>query len=554
MDMIGGDIKKLSEDLEAIREPVTKAAESAEAKGDRRFRLEDLKEQKTLLRKNGTVLQFNRVDHLTGRTPMERFFLRASNEINGLIALSNDVKNKYESLLEFFGEDCEMPSNEFFGTMNKFIKEFMVSEIQVEKEEMTRQKDKRRSEVKAKAAAVKSKAAGKTHEPIMDENDTKPEVIPAKHPLEEIGLHPFVGLLGAQADDATDGKPTPADGKVEPPSPMPLVATPASQQQTPDATVSKAIESSSVHPLAAMLAARSESHPTTEADEATKKSSNENGLVTENNEEKEGASSSAHPLAAMLAARNQSLEDSEGHIDPSSAAHPLKVVLAATQETDDVAENTEEHSEPSSTADLPAAELTPQQEDAQTKSTEESSSPKVEQASAAHPQAAMLAAHDNGSQDPPVPNDDDASLNTVDEAAALIEEESGKIVNGKASPSTLRDNSGIVQADSTCDPPAPHVSEDTSTEYAAKKEEVTQNNKPDGNSWLTEVMKATRRQDQMSRPFLRQESADTDSTNGYTQGPSRQEHSRTGDSDEGRHGAPELKSPLNGVVGDKEQQ
>eukprot|EP00977_Amphora_coffeiformis_P022275 scaffold10723_cov164-Amphora_coffeaeformis.AAC.3 len=508
MDMLAGDIKKLSEDLESIREPVTKAAESAEANGERKFRLEDLKEQKTLLRTNGTVLQFNKVDHLTGRTPMERFFLRAYNEINGLVALSNDVKTKYESLLEFFGENREMPSNDFFGTMNKFIKEFMVSEVQVEKEEKARQKEKRRIDAKAKVTAAKLKAAGKKGETSTNENDAKLLDLSATE-KGSTHSHPLAVMLASR------------------------------QQTTDDPPISKTKDSSSSHPLAAMLAARNQTPEGTDGAEKEDKEGSSSSsapplasMIAARKQTPEGkseskeqsSSSSAHPLAAMLAACNQTPHGEARNSEPSSAAHPLAVMLAAQHNKPavaEVAEKSEEQSGSSSVISPPVPVFLAQEEVIQNETAEESSSPIKDHSAVSHPLAAMLAARNNKPQDPPEGSiNSNASVNTVDEAAALVEEESRKVAetihgSGSAKPNA-QNVPDVVQAGSSCDPPAPHVSDDNSAERAAEQEtEVAQKNTPSGITWLAEVMKATGRQDQASRPFHRQRSDDTDPPSGY---------------------------------------
>jgi hypothetical protein len=54
------------------------------------------------------------------------------------LLLVDEVKAKYVKLLEYFGEDAKMASNDFFGTMRKFIKEFGTAANQVEKEEQAK--------------------------------------------------------------------------------------------------------------------------------------------------------------------------------------------------------------------------------------------------------------------------------------------------------------------------------------------------------------------------------------------------------------------------------
>ena len=435
MDMLAGDIQKLSHDLETIREPVTKAAECAEASGERKFRLEDLREQKTLLRTNGTVLQFNKVDHLTGRTPMERFFLRAHNEINGLVALSEDVRAKYQSLLEFFGEDREMPTNDFFGTMNKFIKEFMVSEVQVEREEKARQKEKRRSDAKAKVAATKSIAASQTGGASATENEPMDrEACTRSHPLS---------------------------------------ATLASLRQGSDTPTSRSNDSPTANPLAAVSGARNQ---TSEITDATVE--NSTGIST---------SSAVHPLAAMLAARNQSIEG-KGRDQSSPVAHPLEALLATQCETTVVPERGLSLAAPPPDT-VPATDLSDSQKERPT----ECSSPKDDQSSVVHPLAAMLATHGHDPEDPPAVSDNknDVPVNNNpmedadEESDGISEAIKGVVVEGDFDSSSR-------------DPPAPRGSESIGAEHAAAEEEDVRSDAapstiPIGNQWLAEVLKVTGR-------------------------------------------------------------
>jgi hypothetical protein len=309
MDSITNDIKNLSDDLEGIREIVEKAAEAAEANGERTLSLEDLKEQRTNIRVNGAVAQFNQVDHITGRTPMERFMRKASNEVSDLVALSVEVKSKYQNLLAFFGEDSQMPSNDFFGTMNRFTKEFIVSEQHVEKEEKAKEKERRRNEKKASASPSaksprNSKARGFSRGGKGDE-ETKGENGTAS-------AHPIASLftLRSKTDEKSDSKDAPAEAA-----------------------------SASAHPLAAILAARRKDSATVECSPAVAvaettevaQQGTQGSTLTDDDATKKAPSSRAHPLAAMLASRQKESGDANASEakPPSSNAHPLVAMLEA---------------------------------------------------------------------------------------------------------------------------------------------------------------------------------------------------------------------------------
>ena len=413
MDMLVSDIKKLAEDLEAIRDPVTKAAESTEANGERKFKLEDLKEQKTNVRKNGAVLLFNKVDHLTGRTPMERFFLKACNEVGSLLSLSDAVKAKYENVLDFFGEDADMPSNEFFGTMNKFIQQFIVSEKQVEKEEIAKQKEKRRSEAKAKAAAAeKAKAAGRNVNTesgsggtTSNEKSSTQSGSIENHPLMALGMHPLASLVGSRAStnqpekEGSISKQEPADGEAPAPT--------------------------STHPLAAMLAERQSSSklsasPTANSPGSTASSLQQTHVQLDEVEpyknQSDAVSSTSHPLVAMLAARQQNnLNEGSSSVsrEVSSSAHPLAAMLASRQ-------NLVEEKEALTAAQTPGVS---QERDQQSTKEEPDKNQSDAAPSAAHPLAAMLAARQQ---------------NTLNEASASVSREVSSSPHPVAATSALR--------------------------------------------------------------------------------------------------------------------
>jgi Formin Homology 2 Domain len=69
------------------------------------------------------------------RTPMERFVHQAKREVDDAIKSLEELKTRYSDLLKYFGEDENLQSNEFFGTLQKFIIEFHAAAEQVEKAE-----------------------------------------------------------------------------------------------------------------------------------------------------------------------------------------------------------------------------------------------------------------------------------------------------------------------------------------------------------------------------------------------------------------------------------
>ena len=137
LDGVCADITVLKDELVKVR--VTAKAE-AQRMSDQglltQISLRELMEQRTSIRTVQSVPQFNKMDHATGRTPMERFTINAALTLDEALTLVDEVKGKYVKLLEYFHEDAKMPSNEFFRTMRQFIIEFAAAAAQVEKEEM----------------------------------------------------------------------------------------------------------------------------------------------------------------------------------------------------------------------------------------------------------------------------------------------------------------------------------------------------------------------------------------------------------------------------------
>lgn len=142
MDSLYNDIMELKDEMEKVHETAEAQADELAVSGEAiPLSLKELMEQRTSVRSIDSVPQYNQIDHLSGRTPMERFSLSAAASIRDFVQKSDDVKEKFKKLLEYFGEDEKMPSNEFFGTMKRFVKEFGGAAEQVLKEEKKKVSD-----------------------------------------------------------------------------------------------------------------------------------------------------------------------------------------------------------------------------------------------------------------------------------------------------------------------------------------------------------------------------------------------------------------------------
>lgn len=122
-----------------VLQVVKAQAEDLEEKGQLiQMSIKELAEQKTSVRTVGLVTLYNKMEHHTGRTPMERFTLNAVVKIEDALAYADLVKVKFSKVLDYFGEDSNMASNDFFGTMNTFLADFRKAVDHVIKEEIAK--------------------------------------------------------------------------------------------------------------------------------------------------------------------------------------------------------------------------------------------------------------------------------------------------------------------------------------------------------------------------------------------------------------------------------
>ena len=123
----------LSDELQSVHETAKSEADRLEEQGKLiDLTLTQLKEQRTAIREIGGIAHYNKVDHKSGRTPMERFTLFANQKVDSSLAALGDLKDNYSKVLAYFGEDENMSSNDFFGTLQKFILEFKTAAEKVD--------------------------------------------------------------------------------------------------------------------------------------------------------------------------------------------------------------------------------------------------------------------------------------------------------------------------------------------------------------------------------------------------------------------------------------
>ena len=143
MDALSGDLKQMDTDLEEVRK--TAREEGDKLRGpdgtiinphyQRKISLSELKEQKSEVREVDGVKFYNQLEHIVDHTPMELFTQDATEQITQAFERSEKMHNMYKSVLKYFGEDEQMKSTDFFGTLHKFIQTFNAAYDTVQKQE-----------------------------------------------------------------------------------------------------------------------------------------------------------------------------------------------------------------------------------------------------------------------------------------------------------------------------------------------------------------------------------------------------------------------------------
>jgi hypothetical protein len=134
LDGVSADVRAIGEELKSVLEIVSDEAQRLEETGAlQKMTLSELIEQKTMVSHIGIVPQFNKMSHLSGRTPMERYILNAKVACEQASESIESVQKKYAMVLEYFGEDDNMATADFFGILRRFMAEWKKAVEQVNK-------------------------------------------------------------------------------------------------------------------------------------------------------------------------------------------------------------------------------------------------------------------------------------------------------------------------------------------------------------------------------------------------------------------------------------
>ena len=141
----------LIKDLEDIKKEVECVKIAAKNAGDKqrnaegklinpvvRKSLKELKEQKTNVRELNGIKFYNQMQQDVELSPMEIFALTAEDKIEKACEQIEVARKKFVSVLTYFGEDEQMKSSDFFGTLWMFIGLFDGAQDFVERQENLR--------------------------------------------------------------------------------------------------------------------------------------------------------------------------------------------------------------------------------------------------------------------------------------------------------------------------------------------------------------------------------------------------------------------------------
>jgi hypothetical protein len=126
MDGLSSELKQLRQELDDVSKTAAKDGNRKREvrENQKKLSLAELSEQKSYARTVAGVTHYNKMECESDLTPMERFVRNSQVTMDEAFTKENEMKRIYSSLLRYFGEDESMPSNDFFGIINKFIVEF----------------------------------------------------------------------------------------------------------------------------------------------------------------------------------------------------------------------------------------------------------------------------------------------------------------------------------------------------------------------------------------------------------------------------------------------
>jgi len=170
------ELKKMEKGLEMVKRMAVKEAEDIkkmpEKERNLKLSVEEIKRQKTV---NRTVLagglgeesrEINNFDAAFPLddmllTPIGRFSIDASVNLLEIVKKKEAVTKKIVDTLKYFGEDENLTTSAFFGSMNKFMRQFDRAADQVHKIEQKKAREQRLAAMKKEAESPNKELGGR---------------------------------------------------------------------------------------------------------------------------------------------------------------------------------------------------------------------------------------------------------------------------------------------------------------------------------------------------------------------------------------------------------
>ena len=180
-------VKQLCEDSKTVSETATKHGDEYRkyAKDPtQKVKYRDVKSQRASVKELRQMIAFiEEKDVPVGRidtTHFERFALLAKLELQEAVDIIREANYDYIALLQYFGEDVNLPAADFFGMISQFMDAFDLASVMVERDEEMKLMEARRALAREAKQRVKSIAR------VLQQTDVgktgRKQRPPPKHP------------------------------------------------------------------------------------------------------------------------------------------------------------------------------------------------------------------------------------------------------------------------------------------------------------------------------------------------------------------------------------
>jgi hypothetical protein len=182
-------VKQLCVDSKTVSETATKHGDEYRkyAKDPtQKVKYRDVKSQRASVKELRQMITFiDEKDVPVGRietTHFERFALLAKLELQKAVDILREANQDYIALLQYFGEDVNIPAADFFGMISQFMDAFDLASVMVEREEEMKLMEARRALAREAKLRVKSIARVLQQTDVGNETGRKQRP-PPKQPM-----------------------------------------------------------------------------------------------------------------------------------------------------------------------------------------------------------------------------------------------------------------------------------------------------------------------------------------------------------------------------------